>query len=253
MYLPAVLPRHPPVVGGQCVVHLDLEDLAGRRILEHRGPDGGEGDVEGIGHVDRQELVSAAQDSELTLPVDVGQEVRDHHDEAVAACGGAHCLEAVDKTTSGGDVGRGPGDVLEDAADMVTPTRGPEDPRTTVAGEDRADTAPSPGGQETDGGHRGFDEPPLGSEQALYVERRCDVHDDPRLELPIGDGLPDVREGGPCRHRPVHGPDVVAGLVEPRLPGFGPGAREQTAVVAVEYSVQASGDEEFEVVEGGAR
>ena len=58
------------------------------------------------------------------------------------------------------------------------------------------------------------------------LARQVDHH--PGLQLAVGDGLPDVRLGGAGGDRPVHPPDVVAGVVRPapppaRCPGRAPG------------------------------
>ena len=47
-------------------------------------------------------------------------------------------------------------------------------------------------------------------------------------------------------HRPVHPADVVAGLVDPRLPRLGTGPGNQPEVVAVQHAVELAADRQLE-------
>src|SRR5205085_5950506 len=69
----------------------------------------------------------------------------------------------------------------------------------------------------------------------------------PRLQLAVGDHLPDVRMHGARGDGPVHPPDVVAGLVLARLSRLRARSRDQAEVVAVQDTVELALDRELEL------
>jgi len=71
------------------------------------------------------------------------------------------------------------------------------------------------------------------------------------IQFPVGDGLPDVRQGGARGDRPVHPAHVVARAVLPGLAGLGARARQQAHVIALQEAVEFPGDEQLEPPEHG--
>ena len=95
-----------------------------------------------------------------------------------------------------------------------------------AVGDDRAEPVAAAAVEVRDrrrGGHR---QVALLAAGGAEVQAGRHVDHQPGLQLAVGDHLPHVRMGGARGHRPVHPADVVAGLVDPRLPRLGTRARE---------------------------
>ena len=115
-----------------------------------------------------------------------------------------------------------------------------------AVGNQRTQPVAAPAVEERDrrrGGH---------CEVALLAPRRPEVqagrHVDhqPCLQLAVGDHLPDVRVGGACGHRPVHPPDVVAGLVKPRLARLAPGPGIRPRWSPCKHAVELAPDRQLQ-------
>ncbi len=155
------------------------------------------------------------------------QEVGDHHGQAAPA---RRPVQRVDSAPRSARPGGGRSYRRSRAAGPASPC-GRAAPATGAAGragaDDRADPVAAPHGQV---GHRGGGrnrQVALRRSRGAEVQARRQVDGEPGLQLAVGDGLADVRHGGPRGHRPVHPAYVVAGPIFARLPRLGARAGQQ--------------------------
>ena len=104
--------------------------------------------------------------------------------------------------------------------------------------EDHARAVAGAGGQEPDGSDRGEGEVALATGRGAELHGGRSVDQDPRLQLPVGDRVPDVDGPAAGRQRPVDVANLVAPLVQTGVTGLGAGAGQEALVVALEQPVQ---------------
>jgi hypothetical protein len=226
-------------------VHLAL--AARLRVGQHHGADLRQVHVPRVEHLDRDQLVPGGQATQRPLPVDVAEEVGDHHGEAAAAGRSAQLFQRVPQVAP--DTLRragGLGDLADQATGVREPTAGRDAGDLLAGGDDRADTVAAATGEVHDRGDRGHHEVTLLARGGAEVQARGQVDHDPGLELAVGDGLADVRHGRARGDGPVHAAHVVTRLVGAGLPRFGTGAGHQAEVVALQEPVEPAAHVQLE-------
>ena len=220
------------------VTHLAL--APGLRVGEHDRADVGQLQLARVEHLDGEQLVARRQRAQRALPVGLAEEVGDDHGQAAPPRRAAQLLDRGGEVAAGaararaaparpgaaararapGRRGRGGAPVRSPVA-TTAPIRLPPPPV-------RWATAASAAIARSRFSHAAVPKSRLGDRSTS----------DPRLQLPVGDGLPHVRHGGAGGDRPVHPPHVVAGLVGPRLARLGARAGHQAEVVALQQPVE---------------
>jgi hypothetical protein len=114
---------------------------------------------------------------------------------------------------------------------------------------DGAEAVAAAVGEEGEGGGRGHGQVALLLAGGAEVEAGAGVHDEPRLELAVGDRRADVGRVGAGGEVPVHVADVVARCVEAAVAGLGAAGGDEAAVVALEEAVELAGDLDLELAQ----
>jgi len=110
----------------------------------------------------------------------------------------------------------------------------------------RAETVADLGGEKADRGSSGQREVAFFHTGRAEVEARRLVDEDPRLEFAVGDGDAHVGSLRARRHVPIDAANVVAGHIGARLARLGSVAGNQTAIVALQQSVELARDRQLE-------
>ena len=225
----------------------ELPGDTGFGVLQDHVADVGQFHVARVEHFDAEHLVPGCDRAQRAHPSDRAKEVADDHGHAAAPFRPPQRVDGGGKVptyTQGGT--RRCGDGPEQCLLMLTagPSRNAND--VLAVGDHRPD--PVAAATVEVGDRRGC----RNGEVAFFttggaeVEAGGHIHHDPCLQLPVGDHLPDVRVGGSGGYRPVHPPDVIAGLVEARLAGLGTRTRDQAEVVALQHPVELAFDGELQ-------
>ena len=152
-------------------VHLALP--ARLRVGQHDGAHLGQVDVARVEDLDGEQLVPGGQRTQRPLPVDVAEEVGDHHGEPAAAGRAAQLLDGVGEVAAH-PLGRARclGDLADQAAGVREPAAGRDADGLLPGRDDRADPVPAAAGQVRDRGGRGDDEVALLARGGAEVEAR---------------------------------------------------------------------------------
>ena len=175
-----------------------------------------------------------------------GEEIRHHRHQATSSGIGP---EAVDRLAQidGACLDSGRGDhPVKGGHQMGSAAAGRDHIGQPGLGDDGAITIAGPGGQEPDRSRGRHRQVPLLAQRGPEVHGRTQVHQRPRLQLSVGDGVTDVGSHGAGRHVPVDPADVVARGVGPGLAEFGTVTGHQALVLAVEQSVDTVRDRQVE-------
>jgi hypothetical protein len=233
---------------------LDLDAAARLGIHQHEQAHGGELQLPRVDHLDGEDVVEGGETTKGTLPVARLEEVGHHDDEAAAA---RHPAEGVHRGGEVGGrrtclerVGRPVRRQLVQSRQQRCPARpGRAGDGAGGGGEHRPEPVPLPGRQEADGGGGEQGEVALLAVGGAEVEARRAVDEQPRLELPVDDGLSHVRHGRARGQVPIHAPHVVPGPVDAPVARLAPGSGHEPLEVPLEEPVEPAGHEQLELAQ----
>lgn len=240
------------IVGPQFGSSREFTGAARFRVVQHHVAQIGQFEVAAIDDLDSEQFVPAGQCPQGALPVERAEEIAHHDRQTAAALGTSQRLDEPLEITAG-PVGcvRGCRDGTQQRLGVQPPTTRGDAGRLVAGGDHRADPIPAAGGQMRERGHRCDRQVALLTHAGTEVQAGREVDREPRLEFPVGDGLPHVRVRRARGDRPVHLPHVVTRLVLAGVPRLGTGARDQTEMVAVQDAVETAPHGELEGAERG--
>ena len=234
-------------IGLQLSIDGELTGDPGFGVLQHDVADVRQFDIAGIEHFDGQHFMAGRDRAQRTRPVDRPQEVADDHRHPATAFRPAQRVDGRRQIAAhaGRRLGHGR-DGAQHGVHMLSSGARRHASRVGAVGNQRADSVTATDVEVRDGRRSRHREIPLLAHGGTKIQAGRKVDDQPGLQFPVGDHLPDVRVRGARSDRPVHPADVVAGLVHARLPRLRTRPRDESQVIAVQDAVQFAADGQLE-------